>query len=147
MPDLKLNLWWEPRDPLQADDARRLSDFVTGLPDFDSIYQSWLESPTTREETVPVPLSEAEAKQLFINNMAHYDFPPTVLGRSWGAISGEDMRDLRPMISASRATPIPTAISAPLAGTPRQIQTTSSCGSRICGRPPDGRGVRPNSGR
>ena len=43
----ELNLWWEPRDSSQADDARRLSDFVTGLPDFDPIYQSWLDSPTT----------------------------------------------------------------------------------------------------
>jgi len=72
-PDLKL--WWEPRDPPQADDARKLSDFVSGLPDFDPIYQSWLGSPTTKEETVPVPLSEAKAKQLLIDNMARYDSP------------------------------------------------------------------------
>ena len=51
-----LNLSWESRDPLQADDARRLSLFVNGLPDFDPIYRSWLRSPKTRKETVPVPL-------------------------------------------------------------------------------------------
>ena len=69
MSDLELNLWWEPRDPSQADDARRLSRFVNGLPDFDPIYRSWLESPKTKKETVPVPLSEAEAKQLLIDNV------------------------------------------------------------------------------
>jgi hypothetical protein len=60
--NLSLDLWWEPRDPSQADDARRLSRFVSGLPDFDPIYRSWLESPDTKKETVPVPLSEAAAK-------------------------------------------------------------------------------------
>jgi hypothetical protein len=85
MDRLILNLWWEPRDPSQADDARRLSRFVTGLPDFDPIYQSWLAAPTSREdwlklptsrkETVRVPLSEAEAKQLLIDNKARYNFP------------------------------------------------------------------------
>ena len=69
MSDLELNLWWEPRDPSQADDARRLSRFVNGLPDFDPIYRSWLESPKTKKETVPVPLSEAAAKQLLIDNV------------------------------------------------------------------------------
>jgi hypothetical protein len=62
MSDQELNLWWEPRDPSQADDAGRLCRFVNGLPDFDPIYRSWLESPKTKKETVPVPLSEAAAK-------------------------------------------------------------------------------------
>ena len=60
----RLNLWWGSRDPLQADNARRLSQFVTGLPDFDPIYQSWLLSPITKENTVSVPLSETKAKEL-----------------------------------------------------------------------------------
>jgi hypothetical protein len=71
-----LTFAWESRDPLQADDARRLSRFVNGLPDFDPIYRSWLRSPKTRKETVPVPLSEVEAKRLLIANMARYDVPP-----------------------------------------------------------------------
>jgi hypothetical protein len=69
-----LDLWWESRDPAQADDARRLSRFVTGLPAFDPIDQSWLNSPKTKEQTVPVPLGEAEAKQLLIDNIARVDF-------------------------------------------------------------------------
>src|SRR5260370_9559411 len=88
----ELNLWWEPRDSSQADDARRLSDFVTGLPDFDPIYQSWLDSPTTQEETVSVPLSGAEAKMLLIDNMARYDFPdrpwPKLRSPVWGGHAG-----------------------------------------------------------
>ena len=42
MSNLRLDLWWEPREPAQADDARRLSRFVNGLPDFDPVYRSWL---------------------------------------------------------------------------------------------------------
>jgi hypothetical protein len=76
MSDLELNLWWEPRDPPQADDARRLSRFVSGLPDFDPIYRSWLNSPETKTETVPVPLNEAAAKQLLIDNISRGDAPP-----------------------------------------------------------------------
>ena len=53
MSDLELKLWWEPRDPPQADDARRLSRFVSGLPDFDPIYRSWLELPTPRRRRFP----------------------------------------------------------------------------------------------
>ena len=49
MSDLELELWWEPRDPSQADDARRLSRFVNGLPDFDPIYRSWLEVAEDQE--------------------------------------------------------------------------------------------------
>jgi hypothetical protein len=73
MSDLKLSLWWEPRDPPQADDARRLARFVSGLPNFDPIYQSWLESPKTKKEMVSVPLSEAAAKPLLIDNISRYD--------------------------------------------------------------------------
>jgi hypothetical protein len=76
MTKLDLNLWWEPRDPAQADDARRLSRFVSGLPDFDPIYRSWLASPTTKKKTVPVPLGEAKAKQLLIDTLGRYDAPP-----------------------------------------------------------------------
>ena len=54
MSELELELWWEPRDPSQADDARR-SRFVNGLPDFDPIYRSWLKSPKTKKETVARP--------------------------------------------------------------------------------------------
>ena len=99
MSDLELNLWWQPRDPSQADDARRLSRFVTGLPDFDPIYRSWLESPKTRKETVPVPLSEAEAKQLLIDNIGQYDAPPgpwPELGSYiWGGHAGPPPYDFR----------------------------------------------------
>ncbi len=99
MSDLELKLWWEPRDPSQADDARRLSQFVTGLPDFDPIYRSWLELPKTRKETVPVPLSEAEAKQLLIDNVGQYDAPPgpwPELGSYiWGGHAGPPPYDFR----------------------------------------------------
>jgi hypothetical protein len=99
MTDLKLNLWWEPRDPAQADDARRLSRFVNGLPDFDPIYRSWLKSPMTKRETVPVPLSEAMAKQLLIDNIGRYDAPPgpwPELGSFiWGGHAGPPPYDFR----------------------------------------------------
>lgn len=99
MTDLILNLWWEPRDPAQADDARRLSQFVNGLPDFDSIYRSWLESPKTRKEAVPVPLSEAAAKQLLIDRVGQYDAPPgpwPELGSFiWGGHAGPPPYDFR----------------------------------------------------
>jgi hypothetical protein len=99
MSDLELNLWWEPRDPSQADDARRLSRFVNGLPDFDPIYRSWLESPKTKKETVPVPLSEAAAKQLLIDNVGQYDAPPgpwPELGSYvWGGHAGPPPYDFR----------------------------------------------------
>ena len=71
-----LLLWWEARDPSQADDARRLTRFVSGLPDFDPIYRSWLKSPKTKKETVPVPLGETAAKRLLIDNLARHDLPP-----------------------------------------------------------------------
>jgi hypothetical protein len=85
---LHLDLWWEAREPAQADDARRFSDFVTGLPNFDPIYQSWLESPETRKETVPVPLSEAEAKQLLVDNMTRADFGGGPLPKHGSHIGG-----------------------------------------------------------
>ena len=100
MTDMELNLRWEPRGPSQADDARRFSDFVTGLSDFDPIYQSWLESPESRKETVPVPLSEAQAKQLLVDNMAHYDSPadrpwPEHGSVIWGGHAGPPPYDFR----------------------------------------------------
>jgi len=99
MSGVKLDLWWESRDPSQADDARRLSRFVTGLPDFDPIYRSWLRSPTTQAETVPVPLSEAAAKQLLIDNIARLDFPPDPWpeqgSRIWGGHAGPPPYDFR----------------------------------------------------
>jgi hypothetical protein len=95
----ELKLWWEPRDPVQANDGRRLSDFVTGLADFDPIYQSWLESPATREETVPVPLSEAEAKRLLIDNIVRGDVPADPLPEQgshiWGGHAGPPPYDFR----------------------------------------------------
>ncbi|MFZ1964845.1 MAG: hypothetical protein WAU78_15505 [Roseiarcus sp.] len=94
-----LDLWWEAREPALADDARRLSDFVTGLPDFDPIYQSWLNSPKTKEETVPVPLSEAEAKRLLIDNMARHESPnlpwPELGSHIWGGHAGPPPYDFR----------------------------------------------------
>jgi len=99
MTELKLNLWWESRDPLQADDARRLARFVSGLPSFDPIYQSWLNSPKTRQETVPVPLGESDAKQLLIDNVYRYDIPPDPwpeLGSYiWGGHAGPTPYDFR----------------------------------------------------
>jgi hypothetical protein len=64
MSRLELDLRWEPRNPAQADDARRLSGFVTGLPDFDPIYRSWLESPKIKRETVAVPPGEAALRPI-----------------------------------------------------------------------------------
>jgi hypothetical protein len=100
MGKLELNLWWEPRHPAQAEDARRLSRFVTGLPDFDPIYRSWLKSPKTKKETVPVPLGEADAKQLLLNKIAKYDVPPDrpwpELGSFiWGGHAGPPPYDFR----------------------------------------------------
>ena len=99
MTDLELNLWWEPRDPSHADDAARLSRFVNGLPDFDPIYESWLKSPKTKQETVPIPLSEAAAKQLLIDNLGRGDAPPDPwpeLGSHiWGGHAGPPPYDFR----------------------------------------------------
>jgi hypothetical protein len=64
---------WEGREPAQADDARRLSQFVSGLPSFDSIYASWLKAPKTNSEVFPVPLSENEAKAFLRENINRSD--------------------------------------------------------------------------
>ncbi|HEY1940970.1 MAG TPA: Imm52 family immunity protein [Roseiarcus sp.] len=99
MSDLKLNLWWEPRDPSQAGDARRLARFVTGLPNFDPIYRSWLRSPTTKERTVPVPLAEAEAKQLLTANVTQRQLDagpwPELGSNIWGGHTGAAPYDFR----------------------------------------------------
>jgi hypothetical protein len=99
MSNLELKLWWEPRDPRQADDARRLSSFVNGLPDFDPIYRSWLDSPKTKKESLPVPLSESAARQLLLDNLGHYDAPPVPwpeLGSYiWGGHAGPSPYDFR----------------------------------------------------
>ena len=74
MSKIDLNLWWEQREPGQAGDAGRLARFVSGLPNFDPIYESWLRSPETRKEALPVPLSETEAKKALVDNIARLDF-------------------------------------------------------------------------
>ena len=143
MSDLALKLWWEPRDRSQADDARRLSRFVSGLPDFDPIYRSWLESPDTKQETVPVPLSEAEAKQLLIDNVAQLGSAPRPwpeLGSYvWGGHAGPPPYDFRKSSTADTRCNSP-----PSASMPPSIRTTSSCSSRSCVRPWGGRGAPPN---
>jgi hypothetical protein len=99
MTDLELDLWWEPRDPSHAGDAQRLSSFVNGLPSFDPIYRSWLKSPKTKREAVPVPLSEVAAKQLLIDNIGRGDNPPAPwpeLGSHiWGGHAGPAPYDFR----------------------------------------------------
>jgi hypothetical protein len=99
MTNLHLDLYWRSRHPSRADDARRLSRFVTGLPDFDSIYRSWLESPETRQETAPVPLSEAVAERLLIENITRYDLPPDPWPEAgsciWGGHAGPPPYDFR----------------------------------------------------
>lgn len=85
--------------PAAADDASRLSRFVSGLPDFDPVYRSWVASPKTKEVTVPVPLSEAEAKRLLIENMMRYDLPPDPWPEAgsyvWGGHAGPPPYDFR----------------------------------------------------
>jgi Immunity protein 52 len=99
MDRLHLDLWWETREPAEADDARRLSDFVSGLPDFDPIYWSWLESPETKKATASVPLSEAGAKQLLIDTMARSDLDgapaPEHGSNIWGGHAGPPPYDFR----------------------------------------------------
>jgi hypothetical protein len=104
MTKLTLYLWWESRDPWRDEDARKLARFVSRLPDFDPIYRSWLDSPDGQEQTVPVPLSEAEAKQLLIDRMEYHDVvrpdvPPVPwpeLGCSfWGGHAGPPPYDFR----------------------------------------------------
>jgi hypothetical protein len=102
---LELKLWWESRDPSQADDARRLARFVSGLPDFDPIYRSWLNSPKAKKVTVPVPLSEVEAQQLLIDNMTRHEIgeaPWPELGSNiWGGHAGSPPYDFRKSSTAS----------------------------------------------
>jgi len=97
--NLHLDLFWRSRHPSQADDARRLSRFVNGLPDFDPIYRSWLESPETKQETLAVPLSEAEARRLLIEKTARYDLPPDPWPERgsyiWGGHAGPPPYDFR----------------------------------------------------
>jgi len=99
MPNLILHLWWGPRDPTHADDARRLSRFVSGLPDFDPVYCSWIASPKTKKETVPVPLTEEHAKQLLADNIARRDLPadpwPELGSNIWGGHVGPPPYDFR----------------------------------------------------
>jgi hypothetical protein len=99
MTGLHLSLSWKAPDPSHADEAHRLARFVNGLPDFDPIYRSWLGSPETKQETVPVPLSEAEAKRLLIENMARYDLPPDPWPQAgsyvWGGHAGPPPYDFR----------------------------------------------------
>ncbi|MBV8472217.1 MAG: immunity 52 family protein [Hyphomicrobiales bacterium] len=99
MTSLELNLWWGSRDPSQADDARRLAQFISGLPDFDPIYRSWLNSRATKEQKVPVPLSEIQAKQLLIDNVTQRELdagPWPELGSDiWGGHAGPPPYDFR----------------------------------------------------
>ena len=99
MPILNLDLYWGSRHPTTADDARRLSRFVNGLPDFDPVYRSWLDSPDAKRQTVPVPLSEAEARQLLAENIARYDYPPDPWPEGgsciWGGHAGPPPYDFR----------------------------------------------------
>ena len=95
----EVNLWWEPREPAQANDARRLARFVSGLPGFDPIYESWLESPKSRKELVPIPLSEPAATQLLTDRMSRYEIggaPWPELGSNiWGGHAGPPPYDFR----------------------------------------------------
>jgi len=88
---------WGAHEPSTADDARRLSQFVTGLPDFDPIYQSWLASPAPVEEAVPVPLTEP-TRDSFSSTTWRDMTPPTSPGRRWEAFSLQAMRERRPSI-------------------------------------------------
>lgn len=90
-----LYLWWEPRDPAQADNARRLARFVSGLPTFDPVYESWLQSPMTQKQMLPVPLSEAAANQLLIDRISRYE------------IGGAPWPELGSNISGGHAGPPP----------------------------------------
>jgi hypothetical protein len=99
MPILNVDLYWTSRHPSRAEDARRLSCFVNGLPDFDPVYRSWVASPKTKEQTVPVPLSETEATRLLIENMTRYDLPPDPWPEAgsniWGGHAGPPPYDFR----------------------------------------------------
>jgi hypothetical protein len=70
-----------------------------GLPAFDPIYQSWLLSPKTKEETVSVPLSEAGAKDLLIDKMFRNQFNGDLMpehgSNIWGGHAGPPPYDFR----------------------------------------------------
>jgi hypothetical protein len=99
MTKLTLDLRWESRKPENADDAGNLSRFVTGLPDFDPIYRSWLLSPESKEEAVRIPLTEAGAKQALTDTMNRADgdgAPLPKLGSNvWGGHAGPPPYDFR----------------------------------------------------
>ena len=143
MSDLALKLWWEPRDPSQADDARRLSRFVTGLPNFDPIYRSWLESPKTKKETVRVPLSEAAAKQLLIDNVARTDVGrrpwPELGSYVWGGHAGPPPYDFRKLSYADTLCAI-GSFGPPLINPKRHLHAALASCVRVRG----GRGAPPN---
>ena len=69
----ELFLWWEGRDPSRAQDAVRLARFVSGLPAYDPIYQSWLRSPKTGKQVLPVPLTDAQAGKILREKISKYD--------------------------------------------------------------------------
>jgi hypothetical protein len=142
----ELNLWWESRDPSHADDARRLSQFVTGLPDFDPIYQSWLGSPTTKETTVPVPLSEDAAKQLLADNMQRYDFGggpwPEMGSTIWGGHAGPPPYDFRESSYADTRCYI-GAFGARASENPNRLTMRLSASRSSTGRPWRASEVRP----
>ena len=71
----------------------------------------------------------------------------TAIGRNWEALSGAAMRDRRHMISASRATRTPIAMSVPWPRAPPFVRTTSSCDFRSCVRSQADLGGLPNCGR
>lgn len=98
MPNIELNLWWESREPSQADGVRRLTKFVNGLSRFDSIYESWLAAPKPGTDVFPVPLSEAGAKRCLIENMVKYDTGgvwPEAGSNVWGGHAGAFPHDFR----------------------------------------------------
>jgi hypothetical protein len=141
-----LNFWWESREPAQADDARRLSEFVTGLPGFDPIYQSWLNSPETKERTVPVPLSEAEAKQILIDNVTRADFGggplPEFGSHIWGGHAGPPPYDFRESSYADTRCHL-GSYGPPAYSTANKILMRLSALRRTTGRPWRASEVRP----
>ncbi len=94
----ELALYWEAREPSQADDGRRFAQFVNGLPEFDSIFQIWLESPWTKKKIVPVPLSEDQAKLLLARNISRFengDLWLEQVSNMWGGHVGPPPYDFR----------------------------------------------------
>src|ERR1700712_408826 len=98
MQGAELLIYWEAREPSQAEDARRFAQFVNRLPEFDPIFQSWLESPRTKKQAVPVPLSEEHAKRLLADNISRFDNGDLWLERGsnmWGGHVGPPPYDFR----------------------------------------------------